>query len=84
METGLLWSNKLALDAKGGDKLKPFKLTNFILAAGTFILIFCTISGVSIASKYSEINGLYKTNKVSVNLLDHIDQRETALLLKII
>ena len=70
-----MWSNKLALDAKGGDKLKPFKLTNFILAAGTFILIFCTISGVSIASKYSEINGLYKTNKVSVNLLDHIDPK---------
>jgi len=67
----LLWSNKVALAAEGGDKLKPIKATWFILTAGIFILIFSTLLGASIVSKYNEINGFYKTNKVSVNILSN-------------
>ncbi|HYE12708.1 MAG TPA: ABC transporter permease, partial [Patescibacteria group bacterium] len=51
--------------------MKTFKLTYFILGTGIFMLIFCILSGASIAAKYSEINGLYRTNKVSVNLLEN-------------
>lgn len=51
--------------------MKPCKLTYFSLAVGIFILIFCTLFGASIAYKYSEVNGLNKTNKVTVNLLNN-------------
>jgi hypothetical protein len=49
--------------------LKPLKLLYGILAVGIFLLTFNIILGASILSKFSEINGSYKTNKVSVNLL---------------
>ncbi|KPU46145.1 macrolide export ATP-binding/permease protein MacB [Oxobacter pfennigii] len=49
--------------------MKAFKPAYFILAAGIFILIFNSLFGWSITSKYSETNGVYKTNKVSVNVL---------------
>lgn len=55
--------------------LKPFKLTYFSLAVGIFILTFCTLFGASIAYKYSDIGGLNKTNKLTVNLLNNEESR---------
>lgn len=57
---------------EGGDIMKRFKLAYFILATAIFILIFSTLLGTSIISKYSEINGLYKTDKVSA----HVREKE--------
>lgn len=58
--------------------MKASEPNYFVLAAGIFILIFCTLSGASIASEYSEINGAHKTNKVSVNLAEQADTQENS------
>ncbi|MBN7573358.1 hypothetical protein C1H57_12965 [Clostridium sp. 2-1] len=58
--------------------MKSFKLPYIILAAGVFILIFNIILGGSLTSKYSEINGSYKTNKVEVNVLNNSNSLENS------
>lgn len=51
--------------------LKPQKIAYFILSAGIFILIFNTLLGSSIISKYDEVNGPYSMSKVTASMLDN-------------
>ncbi len=53
--------------------MKPRRLHYTILAAGIFILIFSTLSGAAILTKFYETCGEYGAGKVSAELLDDHD-----------